>query len=175
MSIASKPLEARRATQNRFFFRALMKNDNQYLNIELQDYFLFFKLLSFTLLCYSIPSKLIYGECWTKDCLAGKRKAPKCQGRDFLWPINLAAAVNFMFSRWHSGKESASQCRGSSFDPWVWKIPWSREWQPTPVFLPGKFHKQRNLVGYSPWGCKELDTAGWETEQAHVNLTTCGV
>ena len=70
MSIASKPLEARRATRNRFFFRALMKNDNQYLDIELQDNFLFFKLLSFTLLCYSIPSKLIHGECWTKDCLA---------------------------------------------------------------------------------------------------------
>ena len=47
-----------------------MKNDNQYLDIELQDNFIFFKLLSFTLLCYSIPSKLIYGECWTKDCLA---------------------------------------------------------------------------------------------------------
>ena len=69
MSIASKPLEARRATRNRFFFRALMKNDNQYLDIELQDNFLFFKLLSFTLLCYSIPSKRIHGECWTKDCL----------------------------------------------------------------------------------------------------------
>ena len=70
MSIASKPLEARRATRNRFFFRALMKNENQYLDIELQDNFIFFKLLSFTLLCYSILSKLIYGECWTKDCLA---------------------------------------------------------------------------------------------------------
>ena len=32
-----------------------------------------------------------------------------------------------------------------------------REWQPTPVFLPGKFHGQRNLTGYSPRGCKELD------------------
>ena len=30
--------------------------------------------------------------------------------------------------------------------------------QPTPVFLPGEFHGQRSLVGYSPWGCKELDT-----------------
>ena len=34
---------------------------------------------------------------------------------------------------------------------------WRREWQPTPVFLPGKSHEQRTLVGYSPWGCKELD------------------
>ena len=32
------------------------------------------------------------------------------------------------------------------------RISWSRKWQPTPVFLPGKFHIQRSLVGYSPWG-----------------------
>ena len=30
------------------------------------------------------------------------------------------------------------------------------EWQPTPIFLPGEFHGQRNLVGYSSWGLKEL-------------------
>ena len=36
-------------------------------------------------------------------------------------------------------------------------IPWRRKWQPTPVFLPGKPHGWRNLVGYSPWGHKELD------------------
>ena len=44
------------------------------------------------------------------------------------------------------------------FDPWVGKIPWRREWQPTPVFLPGEFHGQKSLMGYSPWGCKESDT-----------------
>ena len=37
------------------------------------------------------------------------------------------------------------------------KIPWNRKWHPTPVFLPGKFHGQRSLTGYSPWGCKQLD------------------
>ena len=42
------------------------------------------------------------------------------------------------------------------FDPWLRKIPWSRKWQPTPVCLPGEFHGQRSLVGYSPWGPKEL-------------------
>ena len=35
--------------------------------------------------------------------------------------------------------------------------PWSRKWQPTAVFLPGKFHGQRSLVGYSPGGSKESD------------------
>ena len=39
----------------------------------------------------------------------------------------------------------------------VRKIPWRRKWQPTPVFLPGKSHGQRSLVGYSPWGHKESD------------------
>ena len=44
------------------------------------------------------------------------------------------------------------------FDPWVGKIPWRRAWQPTPVFLPGKSHAQRSLVGYSPQGRTESDT-----------------
>ena len=44
------------------------------------------------------------------------------------------------------------------FDPWVGKISWSRKWQPTPVLLPGTFYGRRSLVGYSPWGRKELDT-----------------
>ena len=48
--------------------------------------------------------------------------------------------------------------RRLGFDPWVGKIPWRRKWQPTPVFLLGKSHGQRNLEGYSPKDCKELDT-----------------
>ena len=34
----------------------------------------------------------------------------------------------------------------TGFDPWVRKIPWKREWLPTPVFLPGEFHGQRSLM-----------------------------
>ena len=48
--------------------------------------------------------------------------------------------------------------QGTGFNFWVRKIPWRRKWQPTPVFLPGEAHGQRILEGYSPWGCKELDT-----------------
>ena len=48
----------------------------------------------------------------------------------------------------------------------VEKIPWRRKWQPTPVFLPGKPHRQRSLAGYSPWGLRESDT----TE--HVGMLT---
>ena len=58
-----------------------------------------------------------------------------------------------------SVKESTCQCRKSrryGFEPWVRKIPWGMKCQPTPVFLPGKPHRQRNLVGYSPWGCQRV-------------------
>ena len=48
------------------------------------------------------------------------------------------------------GKEPACQCRRLVFDPWVGKIPWSRNWQPTPAFFPGESHGQRSLAGYSP-------------------------
>ena len=73
------------------------------------------------------------------------------------------------------GAESAYNA-GDGFDPWVWKIPWGREWLATPVFLPGEFHKQRRLAGYSPWGHKEWDTTErlsflhWLGNLDHTNL-----
>ena len=51
------------------------------------------------------------------------------------------------------------------------EIPWRRQWQPTPVFLPGKFHGQRSLVDYSLWGCKELDMTEWLT--LSLSIYTC--
>ena len=52
----------------------------------------------------------------------------------------------YVLPRGLSGKESTCQCKRCTFDPWVRKIPWRRKWQPTPVFLAGKFHGQRSLV-----------------------------
>ena len=56
----------------------------------------------------------------------------------------------------------------TGFNPWVRKTPWKGAWQPTQVLLPGEPHGQRSLVGYGPWGHKELNTteatwpnAGW--------------
>ena len=63
--------------------------------------------------------------------------------------------------KWGSGKESACRCRRLRFNPWVRKSPWCRKWQPIPEFLPGKFHGQRSLEGYSPWGRTESDTTEW--------------
>ena len=53
----------------------------------------------------------------------------------------------------NSGKEPICQCRKCKkirFNPWVGKIPWSRTWQSTPLFLPGKSYGQRSLVVYRP-------------------------
>ena len=79
------------------------------------------------------------------------------------WDLGLP----WQFPGGDSGKESACQCRRCEFDSWVGKIPWRRKWQPTPVFLPGGFHGQRSLAGYTPWGHKELDT----TEHTHIHTT----
>ena len=70
--------------------------------------------------------------------------------------------------RWHSGKEYTCQrrrCKRHGFSFWVERMPWRRNWQPTPVLLPGEFHGQSNLVGYSSWGHKDSDT----TE--HMDMT----
>ena len=70
------------------------------------------------------------------------------------------------------------QCRISGFNPWVGKIPWRREWLPTPVFLLVKSHGQRSLAGYGPhghkagrlgvgWGYKESDMTEQLTHITH--------
>ena len=71
----------------------------------------------------------------------------------------------------HGSKESACQykrCKRLRLDPWVGKIPWSRKWQPTLNFLPGKFYVQRSLVDYGvakgPWGSKESDRTEGHTQ-----------
>ena len=66
------------------------------------------------------------------------------------WPKYWSFSFNISPSNEHSGL-----CVG--------KIPWRREWLPTPVFLPEEFHEPRSLAGCSPWGCKELDTTEWLT------------
>ena len=71
--------------------------------------------------------------------------------------------VLFWLPWWLRWLSVCLQCRRPGFNPWVGKIPWRRERQPTPVLLPGNSHGQRSLVGYSPRGCKESDT----TEQLH--------
>ena len=71
---------------------------------------------------------------------------------DCVWNLShLVRIFGFWVSWWLNGEEPACHGRRPVFNPWVGKIPWRRKWQPTPVFLPGKSHEQRSLVGYSPW------------------------
>ena len=88
----------------------------------------------------------------------------RAQGPPGLAPAPYAAALGKSLNisktqfphLWGSdGKESACN---AGFDPWVGRIPWRREWQPTPVFWPEKSHGQRSLAGYCPKGSRESDT-----------------
>ena len=71
---------------------------------------------------------------------------------------------------WLRWKRICLQCRRPRFNPWVGKIPWKRERLPTLVFLPGEFHRQRSLVGYSLWDHKELDMTEWLTPSLQVSF-----
>ena len=87
------------------------------------------------------------------------------------FPLNITCPRSWScFPGGTSGKEPTCQCRRQKrceFDPWVRKIPWRREWQPTPVLLPGESRRQRDLAGFSPQGHKESDT----TEATYRALT----
>ena len=82
------------------------------------------------------------------------------------WPC---LSISPGFPSGSDGKESSCQCKRPRFNPWIGKVPWRREWQPTAVFLPREFHGQRSLVGYTPWGHKELDMAKHACERVHIN------
>ena len=74
--------------------------------------------------------------------------------------ISASLILSLGFPSGACGKESTCQCRRCKrcgFDSWVGKVSWRRKWLPIPVFLPGEFHGQRSLEGYSPWGHKESD------------------
>ena len=70
-----------------------------------------------------------------------------------------------------SGKEPTRKCRRHrrpGLDPLVGKIPWRRAWQQTPVFLPGEFHEQKSLVGYTVHRVSESDTTEQLSMRMHV-------
>ena len=64
------------------------------------------------------------------------------------------------------GKASAYNAGDPGSIPGSGRSPGRRQWHPTPVFLPGKFHGLRSLVNYSPWGHKESDM----TERFHFTV-----
>ena len=72
-----------------------------------------------------------------------------------LWLSLVAQSVKSLPATWETWVQSLGQ-----------EDPLEKEMAPAPVFLPGEFHGQRNLVGYSPWGHKESDM----TEYFHFHL-----
>ena len=73
-------------------------------------------------------------------------------------PLGFPGGSEVKASAWNAGDPSSI--------PGSEKIPWRRQWQPTPVLLPGESHGGRSLVGYSPWGCKESE----RTERLHFHF-----
>ena len=67
-----------------------------------------------------------------------------------------------------NGKESTFNAGHVGPTPGSGRSPGWREWQPTPVSLPGEFHGQRSLAGYSLWDCKESGTTGWLNTSTHI-------
>ena len=76
-------------------------------------------------------------------------------------PLNDLGVVGAAFSRGFPGGSVVKNLPAKQehvLDPRVGEISWRRKWKPTPVFLPGKSHRQRSLVGYTPWDGKELNS-----------------
>ena len=85
----------------------------------------------------------------------------------FIWGYTL----NKQLLRWQSGQEPACQCRRHNrhgFALWARKMPWRRARHAAPVFLPGKSHGQRTLVGYSLWTHKESDMIKHTHTHTHI-------
>ena len=80
---------------------------------------------------------------------------------DFLFYVEMQPTRGFPGGS--DGKESACNEGDLGLIPGSEKIIWRREWLHTPGFLPGEFHGQKSLVGYSPWSCKEWNVTEWPT------------
>ena len=106
------------------------------------------------------------------DCCSNTvERNPEKEEQSWKYYASWFQAILWSYPKWCSGKEPAYQgrrCKRHVFNPWVEKMPWRRRWLPTPVFLPGKSHGQRSLVGYGPWGHKH----DWPTEHIHTEEST---
>ena len=102
---------------------------------------------------YSNPQALI-DEMRNDDVLiTSHRYSPQYQSEEKAGKY----CVQFMtFKNTPNGMHILEWWRNACLD-WCYNVHWRREWQPTPVFLPGESQGQRSLVGYSPRGCKDLD------------------
>ena len=78
-----------------------------------------------------------------------------CINSIFYYPGIQASLVAQMVKNPPTAQETGIQSQPQR-SKWLLQMPWRSKWQPTPIYLPGGFHAQRSMVGYSPWGLKEL-------------------
>ena len=83
--------------------------------------------------------------------------------------LNICTYVYILLPWWLRWWRIYLQCGRRGFDSWVRKVPQRREWLPTPVFLPGEFHRQRSLARYSPWG-SQRDTTEPQHYYVHIYI-----
>ena len=107
----------------------------------------------------------IYVNCWGQANLQ-KQKV------DERWSRAGAGRMGIYWGWWKCSKidqcDGFRRCKKQRLDPWVGKIRWRRAWQPTPVFLPGRSHGQRGLVGYMVHGVT------WSQTRLTGQLSTYG-
>ena len=118
----------------------------------------------------SLPGSFVHSRILEWITTSSSRRSSLLRDQTSVSCISHTGGRFFTTEGFSGGSDSKSiclQCGTPGFNPWVRKIPWRRKWQPTPVLLPGKFYGWRSLVGYSPWGSKELDM----TEQLHFHFS----
>ena len=119
----------------------------------------------------SLPGSSVHGilQARTLEWVAISFSRGSSQFRDLIQVSFISCIAGGLFTAedFPGGSDGkASACNEE--DPGL--IPWRRKWHSTPVFLPGKPHGQRSLVGYSPWCHKESDT----TERLHFHFLELG-
>ena len=94
---------------------------------------------------------------------------------------HVCSSVQLFATPWTVGHQAPLSMGFLRQEYWVGKIPWKRKWQSTPVFLTGESHEQKSLVGYSSWGCKELELLTRTCTHTHTHThglncsAACGI
>ena len=125
---------------------------------------MWWELLKFTLLAVSgiQYNSVKYIHCAVYHILRTYSYNWKFVPFDHVYPFPQASRVAQMVKNPTNAKDPDSI-------PELGRSLWRREWQPTAVFLHGEFHGQRSLVGYTPWGHKELDMAKHACKRVHIH------
>ena len=123
----------------------------------------------------SLPGSSVYGILWARilEWVVIPFSRESSWFRDGT-RLSLSPALAGGFFRTGSDRKERLQFKRPRFHPWVRKIPWRREWLPTPVLLPGEFHAQRSLGGSSPWGRKEFHRTERQTLSLSLPLAPPG-